>query len=338
MGWLPSRGVGIAGLLVAIACGGSTDSPTVDASADAAVDARTDAGVDASPPGDSSLPTDGATGDASLVPSGCIDVIAVGDHVYTCNGLKYDVHLPAACAKGGCGIVLDVHGATMSARMEDANSNMRFIGERDGYVVVQPNASGNPPNAIWNPSVDYDKVWAFFDLATQVYAVDAKRVHMMGFSQGGRMTWTFACKYAARIASAAPAAEAGCTAQELSAATRQVPLFYMHGTQDALISFSGAAIPQRDAVVTAWAMGAPQPVSSDASHIWTRYTNGKGTVFEFVQHDYTTPAIVLKGHCYPGSKDPGNAPGQLFTFACTGPNAFVWGEEAIKFFKAHPLP
>jgi hypothetical protein len=277
-------------------------------------------------------------GDAGLTASGCVDSVAAGDHVFSCDGLKYDVRLPAACARGGCGLVLDVHGATMSGRMEDANTNMRALGEREGYVVVQPNASGSPPNAIWNPSVDYDKVWAFVGLARKVFATDPKRLHVTGFSQGGRMTFTFACKYADEIASAAPAAETGCSEADAKNAKREVPMLYMHGRSDALVSFDTFAIPQRDAIVSAWSMGSATTLGSDASYVWSRYTNAKGTVFEFIEHGYSAPPVLLKGHCYPGSTDPGGAPGQLFAFACSPPNAFVWGEEVMKFFKAHPLP
>ena len=331
------------GALVVIAACGSSDggeiAPAPDAGpADGAVSSDGSTGG-----GDAERP-DGAATDATLdaprvlVPSGCIDAVTSGDHVFTCDGLKYDVRLPKACASGGCGVVLDVHGATMSGQMEDNNTNMRAIGEREGYVVVQPNASGSPPSAVWNPPVDYDKVWTFFELLLKVFAVDPKRVHMTGFSQGGRMTFTFACKHADVIASAAPAAETGCTQTELQAVKRELPILYMHGRTDALINFNVAAIPQRDAVVAGWALGAPLVLGSDASYSRSRYTNAKGSIFEFIEHGYEAPPLLLKGHCYPGSTDPKSVAGQLFSFACTGPAAFVWGEEVIKFFKAHPMP
>jgi hypothetical protein len=84
-------------------------------------------------------------------------------------------------------------------------------------------------------------------------------------------------------------------------------------------------------------MGSPSTVRSDASYTWSRYTSPKGNVFEFIAHDYTA-ASLGQGHCYPGSTDPGGAPGQIASFACQPPAAFVWGEEVMKFFKAHPLP
>jgi hypothetical protein len=32
----------------------------------------------------------------------------------------------------------------------------------------------------------------------------------------------------------------------------------------------------------------------------------------------------------------GGEPGQVFGFACQPPNSFVWGDEVMKFFVAHP--
>jgi hypothetical protein len=47
--------------------------------------------------------------------------------------------------------------------------------------------------------------------------------------------------------------------------------------------------------------------------------------------------LVLRGHCYPGSKDlNATEPGQLFGFACTEPGTLVWGDVVMQFFRDHP--
>ncbi len=282
---------------------------------------------------DSSTAADG--GDASKPTFGCITDTSAGQHAFTCDGIKYDVSVPAMCASG-CGLVLDVHGATMDATMEDANTNMRALGAQHGFVVVQPNANPAPPTSSWNPVTDDAKVFAFLQLAQTAWSIDPKRVHMTGFSQGGMMTFRFLCKHADVFASMAPAAGDGCTFTPGDTPSREVPVLYMHGTKDNLVNFVGGAIPQRNEVVAGWKMGAGQMIAGDASYTRTRYTSPSGTVFEFVQHDYAAKSLVLGGHCYPGSTDPGTAKGQLFPFGCVGPNAFTWGDEVMKFFVAHP--
>lgn len=267
----------------------------------------------------------------------CIDNTSPGQHTYTCDGIKYDVMIPPSCSSG-CGLVLDVHGFTMNAAMEDANTNMRALGAQYKYVVVQPNANPAPPQSSWTPLTDDPKVFGFLQLAMQTFAIDKKRVHMTGFSQGGMMTFRFLCAHADVFASVAPGAGTGCTFTTNDKPSREIPVLYMHGTKDALVSFTGAGLPQRNAVIAGWNMSQGQVIASDSTYARTRYTSPKGTVLEFIQHDYTAATFVLSGHCYPGSTDPGNVPGQVFPFKCIGQNSFTWGEEVMKFFVAHPAP
>ena len=268
---------------------------------------------------------------------GCVGTVVAGERDVDCDGITYHLTVPDACVAGGCGLVLDVHGATMSATMEDANTGMRALGKKHGYVVVQPNANPKPPLASWTPGTDDLKVHAFLLEALAAHQTDPKRVHMMGFSQGGMMTFRFLCAYSELFASMAPGAGTGCSFTP-GMPKVEVPIFYLHGTKDVLVSFSAAGVPQIDAAVSAWNMSGPTVLSMDATSSRRRWTSPKGTVVEFFQHDYDTGNPALGGHCYPGSGDPGTASGQLFSFACKPPNAIVWGDEAMKFFLAHPKP
>lgn len=342
--------------LSAAACGGTTgddaaddgavDAAVVDAPSDAA--SGSDAGRDVAAETDATAPTDATTdapGDASTdaaadtgpdaVTAKCITDGTAGTHTFTCAGVRYDVTVPAACtSKGACGLVLDVHGATMTAKMEDANTQMRALGQKYGYVVVQPTAPGSAPTTSWTPGADDVKVHDVLVEAIAVLGVDPKRVHMTGFSQGGMMTSRFLCRWAELFASVAPAAGTGCTFVGADAPSKEVPVLYLHGTADVLVAFSQGTA-QRNAAVAAWKMTGPTTVTSDGAHTRQRWTSAKGTVFEFVQHDYKATSLALQGHCYPGSTDKGGEPGQLFSFACVPPNAFVWGEEVMAFFRAH---
>jgi dienelactone hydrolase len=288
--------------------------------------------------GDGSMSMMDAGSDAPMNPMGCIDNTSAGDHQFMCDGFVYDVSVPAKCAGGGCGLVLDVHGATMSGKMEDNNTNMRALGAMYGYVVVQPNANPAPPTSSWTPATDDDKVFKTLQLVMAAFKSDPKRIHMTGFSQGGMMTFRFLCKHADTFASMAPAAGTGCTFTANDTPSQEVPLLYMHGTKDNLVSFQGAAVPQRNAVTTGWKTDMGTMIAGDTNFTRTRFTTQNGTPFEFIQHDYAAKSIVLGGHCYPGSMDPGTEKGQLFPFGCVAPNAFTWGDEVMKFFVAHPRP
>jgi dienelactone hydrolase len=283
----------------------------------------------------------GGGGFPSPVPDDCItDVSAKADHVYQCSDLAWNASVPGECLTKACGLVFDVHGFTMSGQMQEANTRLAELGAAAGYIVVQPNADPAPPSAGWAAAEDDPKVLDFIQRVMAAFHTDPKRLHFTGFSQGGDMSWRFLCDHADIIASAAPSAfgqsaDEDCFSKGV-APSREIPILYMHGTSDNLVSFSNAEAA-RDAVIDVWGLAEESVVSSDADHVWTRYTNATGAVFELLQHDYTGVAI-LGSHCYPGSTDPGGAPGQLFSFKCDPPNAFDWGEAALAFFQAHPLP
>ena len=270
----------------------------------------------------------------------CIKSTSAGHHVYKCDGLAFDVEVPGKCLIASCGLVVDVHGLTMNAKMQDNNTSMRALGDKYGYLVLQPNANGKPPLSAWT-AADDAKVAALMQRVIKVWHVDARRVHFTGFSQGGSMSWRFFCTYGHLLASAAPAAAcgavlaSGCLAQGKQAKHR-IPLLYMHGTKDVLANYS-CAKQLRDALVTRWKLTTKKVVSQSSAHSWTRHTSAKGEHFELLSHDYAAKSFLIQGHCYPGSKDHnGGVTGQLFGFACSGTNAVTWGEAAMKFFIAHP--
>ena len=329
--------------LLLVACGSPphADSPPADAPP---VVATPDAPV--APPIDASIDA------PAVVDDPCLPSPHAGHVAYTCNGIVFDVEVPAPCMAGGCGVILDVHGLTMSAQMQDANDELRARGGAAGFVVIQPNANPAPPQASW-ADTDDPNVYDFLTRAIAVYRIDPTRVHMTGFSQGGFMTWRFLCDHADLFASMAPASAASnCTVVPQTACSfttgqmpsRQLPVLYMHGTKDDdYVPYSLCAQPQVNAVVSAWGLTSDGVIASDATYTRSRWTDSTGGLLEFISHDYASSAEVfgipetrLDGHCFPGSTDPGGAPGQLFPFGRDGPTSFTWGTEVVAFFVAHP--
>jgi dienelactone hydrolase len=330
-----------------------------------------EAGADRGDRGDASQTADVPSNDAGAVtgdaappatvthpaPFGCIADVTAGHHVFSCGGIGYDVEITPACASGGCGLVLDVHGLTMSAEQEDRSTKLRALGAPRGYVIVQPTAPGSALGPSWTPNTDDDKVWAVLEDALHALVIDPHRVHVTGFSQGGAMSWRMLCKHADVIASAAPIAAADgknldsnlppfrldCAFDATTAPSRPLSILQMHGTKDGLVPFDKAKL-QRDAALAWLGLGVATPVGSDANYVHTRYTSPTGNVvFEFIQHDYEVEPpllpVPLGGHCFPGGDDlrHGASSAALF-FGCAPPNAFVWGNVVMDFFVAHPKP
>ena len=329
--------------LVASCAQSSPGQPAIDAPTTSAIDGSIDTGrADGSP-------------DGSPVVDPCFPSPHAGHSVYSCNGMAFDVEVPAPCIAGGCGIILDVHGFTMSAAMEDANTDLRARGGAAGYVVIQPSANPAPPQSSFDPATDDAKVYDFLMRAVAVYAVDARRIHVTGFSQGGAMTWRFLCAHADVLASVAPGGAAtscpvflptpACSFTGTEVPSQPIPVLYMHGTQDTNYVPYSCAQPQIDAMVAAWGLTSNGMIASSPSFRRLRWSNASGALLEFLAHDYSSdqqvPLIAqtkLLGHCYPGSTDPGNQPGQLFSFKCEQATSFHWGAEVVSFFQAHPRP
>jgi hypothetical protein len=81
-------------------------------------------------------------------------------------------------------------------------------------------------------------------------------------------------------------------------------------------------------------------LAGDANYTHGRWTGANGALIETLDHAYETvdpgPFASANGHCIPGStSDPQAA---QYAIPCKLPNAFVWGDKAIEFFLAHPMP
>lgn len=269
-------------------------------------------------------------------PDDCITDVTPGPQTLMCEGLSFELNVPAVCVEQPCGFIVDVHGFGMNGTLENNHSKLRELGDAAGYIVVNPSAPGMLLASAWTADNDA-QVWAIMQRVISVWHVDPKRIHFAGYSMGGWMTWRFICNHADVIASAAPLS-AGNGAQSCAFSAdqmpaRQIPIFHVHGTTDGLVPFDQSAA-QRDAVVAAWQLTSSEVVGSGPDYQWTRYTNSDGAVYEFAQHNWECAfvlngSLALKGHCFPGSDQ---------FLGCGADNAFNWGQTVFKFFQDHPLP
>lgn len=320
--------------------GGTMGGPTTGTTS-ATTAGTGDATTDAT--GDTTAAGDTTTGEPfpEPVPDECITDVTAGHHTFVCDGLTYDLEVPSACLSAPCGMIFDVHGLAMSAQMQNASTNLRALAAEHGFVVVQPNADPPPPASNWIPEIDDPKVFDAMGRVAAAFHVDPDRWHMTGFSQGGFMTWRFACAHADVLASVAPAAACGndfpitdCQFTADESPAEPIDVLYMHGTADLVVNYS-CSLPRRDAVIERFGLGDEAVVLDDPQvrhHRWV----GDGMTFEYVAHDYTGDSPLAGGHCMPGADDPGDAPGQFVPASCDDPFVFVWGEAVVRFFVDHP--
>lgn len=273
--------------------------------------------------------------------TGCLDAadLTAGHHEIDCDGgIAYDVEIPSGCEDGGCGLVVDLHGYTMTGDSEDENTGMRALGQTYGYVVIQPTA---PADAFsfpsWDQNAHADLVYAFTADLANLLGVDGTKIHAMGFSQGGGMTFRLLCDHADFFASGAPiGALHGCDFSP-GHPSEEIDILQVHGHADAVVSFGNVAVPQRNQALAAFDYGPPSVIEQDGGHTATRYSTPSGTDFEFWEHDYQTDAVVafvaLHGHCVPGGNDFDGTPAG---YSCIDEGTFVFGALAMQFFIDHP--
>jgi poly(3-hydroxybutyrate) depolymerase len=174
-----------------------------------------------------------------------------------------------------------------------------------------------------------------------VFRIDAKKIHVTGFSRGGFVTWRLLCDRADLFASAAPGGAGDGTAfgeqtcfSSGRMPSRQIPIVFLMGRTDAAVGYASMTTI-RDAAIAAYGASGPQQLDGDAN-----YTHDRWGVIETFDHAYQTvangPWASAKGHCIPGSTMDPFAP--QYAIPCQLPNSFVWGQQVMQFFLDHPMP
>jgi poly(3-hydroxybutyrate) depolymerase len=262
-----------------------------------------------------------AAPDAPPMNFACAPTPTPGHQEIDCpEGVHMDVEVSAACATGGCGIIFDVHGFTMTGDELDTHTRMRELAPPLGYVVVQPTAAG-----LWGTGDHDDVIWDFVNATSYVLHTDPDRLHFMGFSQGAILTFHMLCAHADAIASIAPDSGNGCFGLAGTPTTER-PVLYVQGTADNIQPWSLFGPPVRDAILGTWSFGQPTQISAGTKYVANRWTTATGTDFEFWQHDYRD-GDLLGGHCLAVPLGTG-------TYKCSNAE-FDYSNEVLRFFQAH---
>jgi polyhydroxybutyrate depolymerase len=223
-----------------------------------------------------------------------------------------------------------------------------------GFLYAYPDGTKDTSgNRFWSATdacCDFDRMGvndlAYLDgviTAIQAsYAVDPKRIHLIGHSNGGFMSYRLACSHADRIAALISLAGATFGNPADCAPSAPVAVVQIHGTADDVIEFGGGTI---QGVGSGGAMAA-YPGAESTATIWARYdgcTAGPTVTDEHVDVD---AGLSLAGQpaeatitrwtgCQPGGAV------ELWTMPNGGhvPTISVaFGKAALDFLEAHPKP
>jgi polyhydroxybutyrate depolymerase len=177
---------------------------------------------------------------------------------------SYRLHVPPAARSGRpLPLVLNLHGATQNAQLEEITTDMDPTADQDGFLVAYPNgtriATVLTPDPIakqaqygWNAgrccglpvTRHIDDVGMLLRVISDVAArtpVDLRRVYVTGISNGGMMAYAMAAEAPDHIA--AIASVAGQVELPTIHPARAVPTMEFHSVNDPIALWRG--VPNR---------------------------------------------------------------------------------------------
>jgi polyhydroxybutyrate depolymerase len=185
----------------------------------------------------------------------------------TVGGRKrsYRVHVPpAAATRAALPLVLNLHGATQNALLQEAQSGTDASSDRHGYLVAYPDGTRIAAKLAPDPvakEAQYgfnagaccglpaekhvDDVSFLLRVISDIAArtpVDLRRVYVTGMSNGGMMAYAMAAQASTYIA--AIASVAGQVEQLGIAPTQPVPTMEFHSVDDPIAKYEG--VPNND--------------------------------------------------------------------------------------------
>jgi polyhydroxybutyrate depolymerase len=226
-----------------------------------------------------------------------------------------------------------MHARTRNMIQQEELSRMNAKADEERFVVVSPQALGDPPTW-WGPipgevgQSDLDFFRKMLAYLQQQISIDPDRIYATGLSNGGTMAYRLGCDMSDVFAAIAPVA-GGHVAHHLCQPEDPVSVLVIHGTADATIPFEVQpnVSPAVETWLEAWAEhnGCDPTPSVSKSFVATTektwsHCNGDVVV--------TLEIIQGGGHVWPDS--------DLGTHLAEYPSDLDATDLIWSFFKAHP--
>ena len=157
---------------------------------------------------------------------------------------RYRIVLPPPTA-GRVGAIVYFHGYRGSAAETLADEGLVAVARRLGVALIAPDGQGGAWSFPGSPARHRDEftfVGQVLDDVVARFPVDPGRLLASGFSQGGSMVWSLACRMPRRFAAFAPIAGAFWEPLPETCERPRPPLIHVHGTADGTVPLAGRAL------------------------------------------------------------------------------------------------
>jgi polyhydroxybutyrate depolymerase len=253
---------------------------------------------------------------------------------------SYDASKPAP-------LVVMFHGYGVTGSLEELVFQMTATAQAHGFLYAYGDGTPDSSGArFWNATdaccdlegIPVDDV-AYFDAivddVASKYAVDPKRVYVIGHSNGGFMSHRLACDRASRVAAIVSLAGAQWIDPSRCSPSEPVAVAQAHGDADQVILYDGGATDDRK--------GGTHPYPSAAQTVAT-WASKDGctpspTTAGTMDLDTSLPGAETTVERYAGCTGGANV--ELWTIHGAGHVPSLgpsWGESVWTFLSAHPKP
>jgi polyhydroxybutyrate depolymerase len=166
---------------------------------------------------------------------------------------SYTIYVPAIYKSSTpVPLVFNMHGLSGTCAKQMTAEDFSKIADTANFIIVLPqgNTTGQPlPETGWNVLgtvaagvADRTFLIALLDTVESQYAINTSRVYATGYSEGGFMSYEFACFIRSRFAAIASVSgslvPSGFTA---CAPNQPTPVMEIHGTSDQIINYTGSS-------------------------------------------------------------------------------------------------
>ena len=167
-------------------------------------------------------------------------------------------------------LIIALHGYSSSSEVTETRWGLDLVAEKNGVLVAYPEGTKDlAGNRFWNATQaccdlgksninDEAYLISVIDEISKLYAVDQKRIYLLGHSNGGFMSYRMACKRADRFAAIVSVSGAMFSNASDCVPNSKVSVLQIHGSSDATILFTGGTLggnpyPSAKGSVAAWA-------------------------------------------------------------------------------------
>ncbi|MEO5727945.1 MAG: alpha/beta fold hydrolase [Byssovorax sp.] len=220
--------------------------------------------------------TGGSGGSTATTTTTTTSTTGTGSSSAACTETKFggdrpvDLHVPKsyACDKAAPLVIL-LHGYGASGAIQELYFNLTAESNKRGFLYAHPDGTKNSEGKqFWNATDaccnfegskvdDSAYISKLIEDVQAAYNVDAKRIYLIGHSNGGFMSYRMACEHSDQIAGFVSLAGAMNNDVAKCAAATPVSVLQIHGTADETVVYNGgkfgtATYPSAETSVADW--------------------------------------------------------------------------------------